>query len=182
VVLEKTEYYGGSTAISGGGIWIPANHLMAEAGIADSVENARTYAPFLPAVVGVVVRNLCGKATRARHVAAGAALIARLRMSLHENGVPVRLNTSVTGLLFSDGSTIGVEARKDGKQIRIRAAKGVVLASGGFPRNEAMRRKYQKPPVSAEWTAAAAGNTGLSTRESSRTSRAMVVSMCASLT
>ena len=43
LILEKTEYYGGSTAISGGGIWIPNNHLMADAGIKDSTENARTY-------------------------------------------------------------------------------------------------------------------------------------------
>jgi 3-oxosteroid 1-dehydrogenase len=43
MVLEKTEYYGGSTAISGGGVWIPNNHLMAEVGIEDSLENVRTY-------------------------------------------------------------------------------------------------------------------------------------------
>ncbi len=43
LVIEKTEYYGGSTAISGGGIWIPNNYLMAEAGIEDSFEKARTY-------------------------------------------------------------------------------------------------------------------------------------------
>lgn len=33
LILEKTEYYGGTTAISGGGVWIPNNYLMAEAGI-----------------------------------------------------------------------------------------------------------------------------------------------------
>lgn len=43
LVLEKTGLVGGSTAISGGGIWIPNNHLMAEAGIPDSFENACRY-------------------------------------------------------------------------------------------------------------------------------------------
>jgi len=43
IVLEKTKYYGGSTAMSGGGIWIPNNHLMAKAGIPDSYEKALTY-------------------------------------------------------------------------------------------------------------------------------------------
>jgi 3-oxosteroid 1-dehydrogenase len=43
IVLEKTQYYGGSTAMSGGGIWIPNNHLMAKAGVPDSYENALTY-------------------------------------------------------------------------------------------------------------------------------------------
>jgi len=43
LVVEKTEYYGGSTALSGGGLWIPDNYLMAEAGIHDSLEEARIY-------------------------------------------------------------------------------------------------------------------------------------------
>ncbi len=43
LILEKTEYYGGTTAISGGGVWIPNNHLMAEAGMEDSKKKARTY-------------------------------------------------------------------------------------------------------------------------------------------
>ena len=49
LILEKTEYYGGSTAISGGGVWIPNNHLMAEAGIEDSKESARIY---LKSIIG----------------------------------------------------------------------------------------------------------------------------------
>src|SRR5512139_1330787 len=43
LVLEKTVHFGGSTAISGGGIWIPNNHLMKEAGIPDSFEDACRY-------------------------------------------------------------------------------------------------------------------------------------------
>ncbi|NMJ42539.1 FAD-dependent oxidoreductase [Roseomonas sp. JC162] len=43
VVLEKTDRVGGTTAMSGAGTWIPANHLAAAAGIADSVEEALTY-------------------------------------------------------------------------------------------------------------------------------------------
>lgn len=42
-VLEKTDRLGGTTAMSGAGTWIPANHLAAEAGIEDSVEEALTY-------------------------------------------------------------------------------------------------------------------------------------------
>ncbi|MEQ8755690.1 MAG: FAD-dependent oxidoreductase [Coleofasciculus sp. G1-WW12-02] len=43
IVLEKSPVYGGSTALSGGGIWVPCNHLMAEAGIDDSGEEAMAY-------------------------------------------------------------------------------------------------------------------------------------------
>jgi 3-oxosteroid 1-dehydrogenase len=42
-VLEKTAHLGGTTAMSGAGTWIPANHLAAEAGIADSAEEALAY-------------------------------------------------------------------------------------------------------------------------------------------
>ncbi|MEZ4216938.1 MAG: FAD-binding protein [Myxococcota bacterium] len=43
LVLEKRAGPGGNTAMSGGVAWIPNNHCMAAAGIADSRENALTY-------------------------------------------------------------------------------------------------------------------------------------------
>jgi 3-oxosteroid 1-dehydrogenase len=43
VVLEKTEYYGGSTARSGGGVWIPRNSVLRGAGRADTREQAAAY-------------------------------------------------------------------------------------------------------------------------------------------
>jgi len=49
LVLEKTDLVGGTTAISGGVMWIPANRYLAEAGITDSEEQAIAY---MDAVVG----------------------------------------------------------------------------------------------------------------------------------
>jgi len=43
LLLEKSDRYGGSSAMSGGGLWIPCNHLMAQAGIDDSPEDALAY-------------------------------------------------------------------------------------------------------------------------------------------
>lgn len=43
LVVEKTEFFGGSSAYSGGGLWVPNNPLMAEAGLRDSLEDARAY-------------------------------------------------------------------------------------------------------------------------------------------
>ena len=43
LLLEKSPLVGGTTAVSGGMVWIPANPKMAAAGIADSTEAARTY-------------------------------------------------------------------------------------------------------------------------------------------
>lgn len=43
VLVEKASTIGGTTAVSGGVIWIPCNHRMAEAGVTDSREQALTY-------------------------------------------------------------------------------------------------------------------------------------------
>lgn len=42
-LLERAETVGGTTALSGGVLWLPNNHHMAEAGIADSREDALAY-------------------------------------------------------------------------------------------------------------------------------------------
>ena len=43
LVVEKTALLGGTSAISGGGIWIPDNHDMPKAGLRDSVDAAFRY-------------------------------------------------------------------------------------------------------------------------------------------
>ncbi|MFM1856578.1 MAG: hypothetical protein RLZ83_1887 [Pseudomonadota bacterium] len=43
LLLEASPWVGGTTAISGGMVWIPANHKMAPAGLHDSMEAARAY-------------------------------------------------------------------------------------------------------------------------------------------
>src|SRR5262249_1754179 len=42
-VLEKSPLLGGTSAMSGAGTWVPANHHMLAAGIADSKDAALTY-------------------------------------------------------------------------------------------------------------------------------------------
>jgi len=49
LVVEKSDSIGGTSATSGGGIWIPCNHLMAGAGQSDTPEAAKTY---LKAIIG----------------------------------------------------------------------------------------------------------------------------------
>jgi succinate dehydrogenase/fumarate reductase flavoprotein subunit len=43
LLLEKSPQVGGTTAVSGGMVWLPANPKMAAAGIADSIDDARRY-------------------------------------------------------------------------------------------------------------------------------------------
>ncbi|WP_395695532.1 3-oxosteroid 1-dehydrogenase [Nocardioides sp.] len=52
VVVEKSAYFGGSTARSGGGVWIPNNYALEAAGQGDDPAQSRLY---LDSIVGDVV-------------------------------------------------------------------------------------------------------------------------------
>lgn len=48
-LIEKTDRFGGTSAYSGGAVWLPGNSVLARDGVEDSVETGRTY---FRAVVG----------------------------------------------------------------------------------------------------------------------------------
>ena len=263
VVVEKTDWFGGSTARSGGGIWVPGNEVLRQAGVRDSPEQARAYLayvagdcvpaerrqallaygpemlafvrastpvdfawvpnysdyypeapgglaqgrsveprpldgrvlggelarlspPYLPAPDGVTITQaeyrwlslgprhpravlatvtVIARAARTRllgqrMLTLGQALAAGLRAGLMATDVPVWLGTPMTGLHLEDGRVTGVRVIRDGRATLVRAARGVVLAAGGFERNEQMRARYQRPPIGVDWTTGAVGNTG----------------------
>jgi 3-oxosteroid 1-dehydrogenase len=263
VVIEKTGRFGGSTARSGGGLWVPGNEVLRRAGVADSPEQASAYLahvvdgcvpaarqqallehgpamlgfvrahtpvdfawvpnyadyypeapgglakgrsiepvplngrvlgtelanlnpPYLPAPPGVTITQrdyrwlslgprhpramlaaakVAGRLARARllrqhTLSLGQALAAGLRAGLLAKGVPVWLDTPMTGLYIVDGRVAGVRVTRDGAAGPVLASRGVVLAAGGFERNEQMRQRYQRPPIGVDWTTGAAGNTG----------------------
>jgi 3-oxosteroid 1-dehydrogenase len=268
IVVEKAAHYGGSTARSGGGVWIPNNDVLKRDRVKDTADAARTY---LHAIIGDVVpaekvdtylqrgpemlsfvldnsplkmcwvpgysdyypetpggqsagrsiepkpfnakklgadlsgleppygkvplnvvvmqqdyvrlnqlkrhprgmlrslkvgaRTMWAKATGKNLVGMGRALIAPLRIALRRAGVPVRLNTALVDLYVEDGVVRGVYVRdtntpESTEPELIRARRGVILASGGFEHNEQMRVKYQRAPISTEWTVGAKANTG----------------------
>ena len=97
---------------------------------------------------------------RHRMLSLGQALAAGLRAGLLSTDVPVWLDTPLTGLVVTDGRVTGVRAIRDGEPVLIRARHGVLIATGGFERNEEMRQRYQRPPIGTGWTTGAAGNTG----------------------
>jgi 3-oxosteroid 1-dehydrogenase len=66
----------------------------------------------------------------------------------------------MTGLHVVDGRVAGVGVTREGVAGLVLARRGVVLAAGGFERNEQMRQRYQRPPIGVDWTTGAAGNTG----------------------
>jgi 3-oxosteroid 1-dehydrogenase len=108
----------------------------------------------------VAARTIRARLLRQRTLSLGQALAAGLRAGLMQAGVPVWLDTPLTGLEVTDGRVTGVRATRDGEPVLIRARRGVLLATGGFERNEEMRRQYQRAPIGTEWTTGATGNTG----------------------
>jgi 3-oxosteroid 1-dehydrogenase len=78
-VLEASPLLGGTTAVSGGMIWVPDNHLMREAGVEDDLDAALGY--MQPATMGAVAEE------RLRHyLATGPQAIRYL-----QEQTPVRL-------------------------------------------------------------------------------------------
>src|SRR5690349_5419081 len=43
VVVEKAATFGGSTARSGGNLWVPDSHVLRRSGVDDTAERARAY-------------------------------------------------------------------------------------------------------------------------------------------
>jgi 3-oxosteroid 1-dehydrogenase len=268
LIIEKAAVYGGTSATSGGGLWITCNHLMPGVGIEDNPEDAAAYLTALtgndvPAanvasfakngarmlrwimetshaqfiamaeyadyyqhipgarpggrsidplpydarelgddflnmqvqhrqvrVLGLMgYSNIEGavllskapgwfklilklswqyfsdvfwrlRSCRSRRLTMGNALIGRLRKSLMDLNVPIWLSCPAKELLVEGGAVVGIRAQRDGKDVTIRARKGVILASGGFEHSQALREKYLPNPTSTRWSAANPTNTG----------------------
>ena len=269
IVLEKEPLFGGTTARSGGVLWLPGNPVSKTLGFADNIEDARTYMkhetgagydadrvdaflrmapeaaqffqdhtavqfdplmafpdyhPSAPGAVdggrSVVARPFSGlelgkeirrlrpplkeitfvgmmfnasqeiqhffnftrslksaiyvvkrlskhayemlRYGRAMRLTNGNALAARLAKSLFDLNVPIVTDCPIEAVI-SDGDTVtGVEVMIGGRHVRLMARRGVVLATGGFPQDPALRKLlFPHAPTGAEhWSPAPPGNTG----------------------
>ncbi|MGI9275313.1 MAG: FAD-binding protein [Endozoicomonas sp.] len=93
------------------------------------------------------------KTKRARRLTCGSAGTARMFLALKNRKVPVTLNCAMTELVQDDnGRVIGIKARENGKDIAIKASKGVILGSGGYEYNQELREKYLPKPTNTEWS------------------------------
>jgi len=68
----------------------------------------------------------------------GNALAARLGKTVFDLGIPLWLSSPAKNLIIENGVVTGAVVERDGKPVEVRARKGVVLASGGFPRDKAL--------------------------------------------
>ncbi|MBM2614095.1 FAD-binding protein [Actinoplanes sp. LDG1-06] len=263
LIVEKSRYFGGSTALSGGGFWMPGNSLLREAGVSDSPERANEYlshvtagetpedrwrthlahgpaavdvlrrrtplkfqwmtgyadyfpelpggsaagramepkpfdvrrlgpdrerlrppalaAPFPMPVSGLTYKwlnlvarhprgivtgarllglGLGGLAIKREYVAGGGALAAGLFAGVRAANIPVWFDTSLKDLVIEDGRVTGVVVTRDGKDVPVRAERGVLLSAGGFDRNAALRHEHQSDQLDTDWCLGNPDNTG----------------------
>ncbi|MFJ8927561.1 FAD-dependent oxidoreductase [Streptomyces sp. NPDC102364] len=91
----------------------------------------------------------------------GRALIGRALAAFLATGHgTVARKTALESLIVEDGKVVGVTAAQDGRQLRIRARRGVLLAAGGFERSKELRDEHQRLGLTGEWSNGGPGNTG----------------------
>jgi 3-oxosteroid 1-dehydrogenase len=226
IVIEKTDLFGGTTAFSGGGLWMPLSGPNERAGVADSRADVDRY---LDATVGPEHRELrdayldagpgvieelernpwlefewrafpdyycevpgahpAGRSIYALNfdatghedvvadlrpplpaekggwkepfplIIGGRAFLARLLVALRGTDAVLLKETALESLVVDDGRVVGAVAGGPGGPVRISATRGVLLAAGGFERNDGLRHRYQDP-LGSDWTLGAPGNTG----------------------
>lgn len=97
--------------------------------------------------------------SRGAEISNGNALVARSLLSLRKLGAQIFTDTPLLQLIREGKQVCGAIIEREGRTIRVRALRGVVLATGGFPSDPELRERY-----SAEFphdhTMGFEGNTG----------------------
>lgn len=76
----------------------------------------------------------------------GEELVRRLKAACDQRSVEIKLRHRVSAIVVDDaGAVIGVEVNHPDGPVTIRAARGVVFASGGFTHNAALRANLSTP-------------------------------------
>ncbi|SAL62888.1 3-oxosteroid 1-dehydrogenase [Caballeronia choica] len=84
---------------------------------------------------------------RGTRLVGGNALIGRLYKTILDQKIDVWFRASATRLIMDDGKVAGAEVVRDGRTIRVRSRRGVVIATGGYPGNEVMRQEHSRKPT-----------------------------------
>jgi glycine/D-amino acid oxidase-like deaminating enzyme len=97
--------------------------------------------------------------TRGTRLAMGNALVANLYHQLLRRGGQVWFTAVTTELVREDGRVVGAVVLHQGRGLRVRARRGVVLAAGGFAASPQLRERYLPAPT-PQFTRAGEGATG----------------------
>ncbi|RFO97238.1 FAD-binding dehydrogenase [Rhodoferax lacus] len=99
---------------------------------------------------------------RGMHLVNGNALVAGLAQSAFDKGVEIRVNTPALRLIEEDGRVCGAVVLQEGVETTLRARRGVVIATGGFPHDPQRKSALlpHDPDGRQHFSAASRGNTG----------------------
>jgi succinate dehydrogenase/fumarate reductase flavoprotein subunit len=94
-------------------------------------------------VAGMLARQARDRMSYARgtRLVNGNALIASMAASAFKRGVQLWLKSPMVELVRDGERVTGAIVSREGQRIRVSARRGVVLASGGFPQNDALKRR-----------------------------------------
>jgi 3-oxosteroid 1-dehydrogenase len=73
----------------------------------------------------------------------GAGLAAHFLKAVLGRDVPIMLSTGADRLVTRNGAVVGVVARQGERELRLRARRGVVIATGGYEANRDLVRSYE---------------------------------------
>ncbi len=79
---------------------------------------------------------------RGTRLSNGNALVAALALSAFERGVRLMLRAPIVSLLHEGGRVRGAVLETQDGKVRVEARAGVVLATGGFPADDALRARF----------------------------------------
>ncbi len=88
----------------------------------------------------------------------GQALVAGLLDACLGAGIEIRLGQAVRRLIHDGGRIAGVVVEADGATVELAAARGVIVATGGFEWNPELARSFLRGPI--DHPASPPGNTG----------------------
>jgi len=260
VVVEKSARLGGSSAMSGGGIWLPCNPLMESLGVTDTPDLARKY---LAAVVGdagpsasperqaaflegardiwtflqrrrvrlvhswhpdyyaqlpgglnpgrsvesdfvdgrplgsllaklpprgaplvtlsrengglyrgtrslgnfrtiiwAMLRTISARLRGKELLSMGRGLVGQLLLEVQREQVQVWTESVAAEPIVENGRIVAMTVTRGGEATLVRVKRGVLIATGGFARNDKMREQYSPRPVATAWTLSNKGDQG----------------------
>ncbi|MGW9405224.1 FAD-dependent oxidoreductase [Arthrobacter sp. NPDC055585] len=110
---------------------------------------------------GLGARWALDRLTRPRgtRLVMGNGLVARLFYESRRRGVEFKFGARTGELLVEDGRVAGALVTHEGRRLRIRARRGVVLAAGGFAHSARMRAELMPEPT-PQYSRAGEGATG----------------------
>lgn len=117
----------------------------------------------IPKIARRVVQGVGGLALGREYTAGGQALAAGLFAGILRAGIPFWTEAPMTDLLTEGDAdqlrVTGVRVQHQGREVTVRARRGVVLSAGGFDHNLEMRHEFQSEGL-GPWSLGAESNTG----------------------